>query len=217
MRSGQALERAAYPCFTHLMDSQDVLATLTLDPPGGPWTVDEFMALPETHTKIELQDGCIVVSPSPTSAHQYCVKRLLGELTLQLDGDHVALSELDTILSATTVRRPDVVVVSRDVLDAGKRYPESADVVLAVEVVSPSSTGTDRLLKPAEYAAAGIPGYWRIELEPTISLEAFALHGGAYTSLCVWHAGETAAIAEPLAAEVAIDALAWAPRDPTSR
>ncbi|BCJ44240.1 hypothetical protein Aiant_48970 [Actinoplanes ianthinogenes] len=35
--------------------------------------------------------------------------------------------------------------------------------MLAVEIVSPTSIAMDRITKPALYAAAGIPYYWRIE------------------------------------------------------
>ncbi len=35
-----------------------------------------------------------------------------------------------------------------------------------VEVVSPGTRRRDRLEKPADYAAAGVPYYWRIEQDP---------------------------------------------------
>lgn len=38
-----------------------------------------------------------------------------------------------------------------------------ADVLLAVEVVSPDSVQRDRDVKPRKYAAAGIEHYWRVE------------------------------------------------------
>jgi Uma2 family endonuclease len=37
------------------------------------------------------------------------------------------------------------------------------EVILAVEIVSPGSVTLDRFAKPALYAEAGIPFYWRIE------------------------------------------------------
>jgi Uma2 family endonuclease len=48
-------------------------------------------------------------------------------------------------------------------------------VLLAVEILSPSSLRTDRVIKFAEYADAGIPHYWMIDLDPPISLRAFHL------------------------------------------
>lgn len=43
------------------------------------------------------------------------------------------------------------------------RY-EAADVVLAVEVVSPDSEERDRDTKSRKYAAAGIPHFWLVEM-----------------------------------------------------
>jgi len=38
----------------------------------------------------------------------------------------------------------------------------------------------DRVLKPAEYAAPGVPFYWRVETEPTVEVVAYELVDGAY-------------------------------------
>ena len=59
----------------------------------------------------------------------------------------------------------------------GQALAASTDVLLAVEVMSPSSVSTDRVSKPAQYAAAGIPYFWR--LEPDV-LVIHALEGGVY-------------------------------------
>jgi Uma2 family endonuclease len=48
-------------------------------------------------------------------------------------------------------------------------------VVLAVEIVSPTSQSMDRITKPALYAAAGIPFYWRIETDGVLSIHAHQL------------------------------------------
>nr|WP_313896902.1 Uma2 family endonuclease [Streptomyces sp. GC420] len=45
-----------------------------------------------------------------------------------------------------------------------RAYFHAADVLLAVEVVSPDSESRDRDTKPHKYAAAGIPNYWRVEM-----------------------------------------------------
>jgi Uma2 family endonuclease len=52
--------------------------------------------------------------------------------------------------------------------------------LLAVEVVSPTSRKTDRFFKPIEYAQAGIPAYWRLELEPAPLLVVHRLAGERY-------------------------------------
>ena len=40
-----------------------------------------------------------------------------------------------------------------------------ANVALVVEIVSPSTKKSDRLEKPAALAAAGVPAYWRVEID----------------------------------------------------
>jgi Uma2 family endonuclease len=81
---------------------------------------------------------------------------------------------------------PDVVVVRADVVRDPEqtRLPAEA-VVLAVEVVSEDSVSRDRETKPAKYARAEIPHYWRVENEQgRAAVHTFELKPttGAYTS-----------------------------------
>jgi Uma2 family endonuclease len=57
------------------------------------------------------------------------------------------------------------------------------DVVVAVEIESPTSGRNDRMLKPAVYADYKIPFYWRIELEPEPIAIIFRLEQGAYVEV----------------------------------
>lgn len=52
---------------------------------------------------------------------------------------------------------------------------DPADTVLVIEVVCPHTETVDRLHKPAEYAAAGIDHYWRIEPRPAVAIHTFQL------------------------------------------
>ncbi|GAA3549370.1 hypothetical protein GCM10022235_16230 [Kribbella ginsengisoli] len=64
-----------------------------------------------------------------------------------------------------TNRRPDVVVYRADTIDIAPTRPEH--VLLVVEVVSPGSETTDRIVKLDQYAKAGIAFYWRVEQAAT--------------------------------------------------
>lgn len=180
-----------------------------LDPYHGPWTAEEFLALPESDLRMELQDGCILVNASPIPPHQYCASRLVVGLTNQLPPALAVLGDVDTQIQSSTVRRPDVLVIRPEVLETRRKHLDASDVVLAIEIVSPSSIATDRLLKPAEYAAAGIAGFWRVELEPHVSLSAFVLREGSYVELGSWGPGESAHITEPVDVNIRVDDLAW--------
>ena len=61
-------------------------------------------------------------------------------------------------------RRPDVTVYRAETIDVSPTRPEH--VLLVVEVVSPGSETTDRIVKADQYARAGIQFYWRVE-QPT--------------------------------------------------
>ncbi len=56
----------------------------------------------------------------------------------------------------------------------------AADVLVAIEIVSLGTGRTDRVTKPAEYADAGIPHYWLVELDPVVTLTAHTLIAGDY-------------------------------------
>ena len=53
----------------------------------------------------------------------------------------------------------------------------ASEVVVIVEVVSPGSQRTDNVAKRSEYADAGIPHYWIVDLAEPVSLLACHLAG----------------------------------------
>jgi Uma2 family endonuclease len=60
---------------------------------------------------------------------------------------------------------PDLCVVhAESETSPSQTHYQVADVVLAVEVVSPDSESRDRDTKPHKYASAGIPHFWRVEM-----------------------------------------------------
>ncbi len=61
----------------------------------------------------------------------------------------------------------------------GRSLLHAHDVLLAVEVMDETSTLMDQLVKPIEYAAAGILHFWRLELDP-LSLVVHALDDDVY-------------------------------------
>ncbi|MFD9099414.1 Uma2 family endonuclease [Streptomyces collinus] len=66
-----------------------------------------------------------------------------------------------------------------------------------MEIASPSTRVTDRKMKPALYAAAAIPHYWRLELEPVPRLYCGTRHGSTgYTDQAL-AAGQATDLTEP--------------------
>ncbi|MFB7633630.1 Uma2 family endonuclease [Streptomyces sp. NPDC056149] len=116
---------------------------------------------------IEIVDGMVVVSPSASKRHNRLARVMVNGLDAAAGADWNAGTDFDVRLQDVplTNRRPDVVVYRADTIDLTPTRPEH--VLLVVEVVSPGSETTDRVVKVDQYARAGIPFYWRVEQAPT--------------------------------------------------
>jgi Uma2 family endonuclease len=135
------------------------------------WTDEEFDALPETGYRTELIDGVLHVSPVPIGRHSRVARRLANAIEAAAPSGYAVLNDYEIKLSDSLRYVPDVVVMTAEAYGDGERCRcAPADVALAVEVVSVSSRRMDRILKPRDYAAAGIPLYWRVELTPRLEI-----------------------------------------------
>ncbi|WP_422774169.1 Uma2 family endonuclease [Plantactinospora sp. WMMC1484] len=129
------------------------------------YTLEDLLHLPPDAPRVELVDGVIHVVPSPTLGHQHIASLLWRWLTRHAP-EHLRVAQaVGVALGTDFTREPDVLVYRAEV-PADRHFLLPHEVVLAVEVVSPGTRRTDRFSKPAEYAAAGIPGYWRVEQDP---------------------------------------------------
>ncbi|WP_320066576.1 Uma2 family endonuclease [Micromonospora sp. RTGN7] len=134
-------------------------------PPEGGWTTDDLDGMPEDGRRRELIDGVLLVSPSPTRVHQTIAGRLMVALEEDCPDDYDVTQAVEVRINRSRSFIPDVLVTtSAAAMRQPSRY-EPHEVVLVVEIVSPSTRSIDRVLKPALYAQADIPFFWRIEVE----------------------------------------------------
>lgn len=146
----------------------------------GVWTFDDLEQLPDNGWRYEVVDGALLMTPPPTDFHQALERRLFRQLDRQAPLEWEPVFEV-AFRVRTDGRVPDLAVVRAGLPVRPREVAYSpADFGLLIEVVSPTSTGMDRVLKPAEYAAAGIPFYWRVESEPAVEVVAYELVDGAY-------------------------------------
>ncbi|MFG2072489.1 Uma2 family endonuclease [Nonomuraea maritima] len=169
----------------------------TVLPGAPPFTVDDVLKFPDDGNRYELFNGSLVVSPAPTPLHQRAISRLLLILERAAPPGLECLTTVNVRQSPTDLYIPDLVVVSEAVSDAVDLMFAPSDLLLAVEVVSPSTQVHDRATKKAAYAAAGIPLHWRVELDEGPALYIYRLDGESYPEPEVHKAGTAVTLVEP--------------------
>jgi Uma2 family endonuclease len=164
----------------------------------GPWTEEDLIGLPDVARGYELLEGVLFVNPPPVVSHQRVSLRLARLLDDAATADLMVVEAVGVRLPDDTMFIPDVLVASRDAgLADHSGILDPEDVALAVEIVSPSSRTTDRLTKPALYARAGIPSFWRVELEDGPAVFAYRLEHGAYVEVAAVRPGERLDVSDP--------------------
>jgi Uma2 family endonuclease len=171
-----------------------------------PWSEDEYFALGETSNRVELIDGSLWVSPAPSKRHQHIAFLLTAVLYEAAErAGLLVLQDVNLRLAGGRILQPDIVVADTD--DAGTTV-EAGEAKLVVEVVSPGNAGTDRLLKPQLYAAAGIGWYLRVEQpQDSVELHLQELVGDHYVPFAVAGPGQALAVDEPFSFRLEVASL----------
>jgi Uma2 family endonuclease len=150
-----------------------------------PYTYDDLRHMPDDGQRYEIIGGEMIVTPAPTAAHQ----RVIGRLYRLFDdharqfGGEVLLAPFDVKLGRHDAVEPDLVYLAA----SRPRVPAADNSIayapdLVVEVISPSSRRTDRVLKMALYARTGVQEYWIADpLERTLTV--FVLDGEEYDQI----------------------------------
>ncbi|MFK4224920.1 Uma2 family endonuclease [Streptomyces sp. NPDC019890] len=134
-------------------------------PPAEGWTVDQVNDL-ELPFDWDLVDGVIVARGETTMVHDVVRGNVCDALRAAAPDGFRAEVERCVQLNETTAIKPDVVVYDKRGLELFTvRCTPAGKVTLVVEVMSPGSKGQDRISKPAQFAEAKVPCFWRIELE----------------------------------------------------
>ena len=131
------------------------------------WTVDMVRALPDDGDRYEVIDGELFVTPAPSLAHQRAVVELLDLVRPYVKAHGIGealVSPADVVVfGPRKFVQPDLFVLPL-VNDAPMRaWTEVGHLLLAVEVLSPSTEHTDRGRKRTMYQEKAVPEYWIID------------------------------------------------------
>ena len=130
-------------------------------------TFEDLQRLRETsNDRLELIDGELFVTPSPTTIHQRVIRRLhhlLEEAVIEAGVGEFFPAPYDVKRADGSIVRPDLVAVltERFPLIAADGIEGVPDFI--VEVVSPSSKTHDRVRKRNLYARHGASEYWLVD------------------------------------------------------
>ena len=132
------------------------------------WTAARARELPEDGNRYEVVDGELLVTPAPSFDHQQAAGMLLIALQAYLTDCPLGvavMSPADIEFDPATLVQPDVFVVPLDGGRRPKRWVDIRGLLLAVEVLSPSTARADRTTKRRRYQRAGVPEYWVVDLD----------------------------------------------------
>jgi Uma2 family endonuclease len=145
---------------------------------GRPSTVAELDRMPDDGRRYELLDGVLIVSPRPTTVHQFVAMRMARMLDDACPDSLCVVPEPAVRLSPQTEFDPDLVVVHLDQI-GGANLTEPP--LLVVEIRSPSTALVDLNRKKAAYERFGVPSYWIVKsdlMQPEVTV--FELRDGHY-------------------------------------
>ena len=132
------------------------------------WTFDDLEDLPDDGNRYEIIDGELFVTPSPAWPHQQAIAELFLLVNAYLARVPVGFAYFapaDVVFSPRRAVQPDLFVVP----PVEGRRPTSFSAVrhllLAVEILSPSSARADRVAKRMLFRDEGVAEYWVVDLD----------------------------------------------------
>ncbi len=166
------------------------------------WTAQMVRDLPEDRNKYECIDGELLVTPAPGDPHE----RVFIRLTLAA-GNYIEREQCGALYGSKSdiswgrfdvMVQPDLFVVDLEQARTGK-WVAMRDLLLAVEIISPSSGSRDRGKKRQLYQQQGVRAYWIVDpkaaavevwtpadVEPRVVHDRLSWHPqGAYAPLVV--------------------------------
>ncbi len=138
------------------------------------WTTRDVRALIDEERawpRYELIAGELLVTPAPGTPHQLSTAELLRLITDYVDAHGVGVactSPADLELQSGTITQPDMFVIrahSRGPHADAASWEGIASLLLAVEVISPSSGRQDRVTKRDFYLDADVAEYWVVDMD----------------------------------------------------
>jgi Uma2 family endonuclease len=134
-----------------------------------PLTYDDLPRMRETRDeRLELIDGELFVTPSPSPMHQDIsgnLYTLFRNVVFESGRGRAYYAPLDVRLDENTVVQPDLIIILSDRSPVLTTARVEGVPSLADEIISPSTSAYDRVTKRDVYAQFSVPEYWLVDPE----------------------------------------------------
>lgn len=154
------------------------------------YAVEDLHDLADDGYRYEIFDGSLVVTPPPALPHAATTTNLRDRLYDQAPR-HLRVVEGSAIYpNRNNYYVPDLVVVRNEALASSAIGFDPRDVLLAIEVVSPSNPTNDLVFKRELYARFGIVEYWIADRRDRSLAVLRLADDGKYADVATLHPGE---------------------------
>ena len=145
-------------------------------------TYEDYVLLPNDRNRYEILEGELTVTPAPSTKHQSASAKLFKLLSRHIDDRDLGklfYAPIDLILDPTTILQPDLIFVfsAHQHIITERAIEGIPDLV--VEILSPTTSRTDRVTKAQIYARHKVPAYWIVDPDQE-SIEIYLLEGDVF-------------------------------------
>ena len=131
------------------------------------YTVQDVLEFPADGNRYELVHGELLVTPAPRPVHQIVVEEFHDRISPYLAA-HPGVARLFSVAADIswddeTLVQPDLFVVP--MAEVSRDWRTYRTLLLAVEVLSPSSSRADRVVKRRRYQEQGVATYWVVDAD----------------------------------------------------
>src|SRR6476646_7973580 len=175
------------------------------------WTVDDLDLLPDDGLQYELLDGMLLVTPAPIVGHQRAAARLHLLLAAACPpGMELFFAPLDFRPDRHTSLQPDLLIARNEDVEIKNI---TRPLVLAVEILSPSTRRKDLFLKRSKYQDAGVQSYWIVDPDAP-SITVLELVDGQYVTVAEATGEQVVTLEKPFPVTIVPAALIKRPQPP---
>jgi Uma2 family endonuclease len=150
----------------------------------GPMTVEEFYAFTDARPdgeKWELLEGVPVLNASPSRLHQRIIKNLtfvLATIERESEVSWEVLPGLGVRVSETNRPEPDVLILPKHGQSADPQGRDRNDIVVAFEILSPSTADRDLRWKRTAYTSLPSLTHYVVIAQDAVDIVVFARETG---------------------------------------